>query len=137
MTAGIVGAVISLVGGLLFLLTRGALKHYENRNYRSRLYRSCCAYELVKQHHEVVVFEKDREPGGLAVGYKEKEWEWSLEKHYHHCFTNDKSILSLAKEINYEMLIKRPKTSVLSAINLSIRFSITVLLFPLLSVFED
>jgi len=95
------------------------------------------AYELVKQHHEVVVFEKDREPGGLAVGYKEKEWEWSLEKHYHHCFTNDKSILSLAKEINYEMLIKRPKTSVFVGNKIyQLDSPITVLLFPLLSVFE-
>ena len=95
------------------------------------------AYKLTKQHHEVVVFEKDQEPGGLAAGYKEKNWEWSLEKHYHHCFTNDKSILDLAKEINHEMLIKRPKTSVFVDSKIyQLDSPITVLLFPLLSIFE-
>jgi protoporphyrinogen oxidase len=95
------------------------------------------AYKLTKQNHEVVVFEKDSEPGGLAVGYKEKNWEWSLEKHYHHWFTNDKSILSLAKEINYEVLIKRPKTSVFVENNIyQLDSPISVLLFPLLSLIE-
>lgn len=70
------------------------------------------AYQLSKRKHKVTVFEKDASPGGLAIGYKEKNWNWSLEKHYHHWFTNDKSILGLAKEINYKVLIKRPKTSV-------------------------
>lgn len=70
------------------------------------------AYELAKRGHEVVVFEKDSVPGGLAMGYREKRWKWTLEKHYHHWFTNDKNVLNLAKEIGYEIIIKRPKTSV-------------------------
>jgi protoporphyrinogen oxidase len=70
------------------------------------------AYELVKQGHSVTVFEKDAQPGGLAIGFKEKEWEWTFEKHYHHWFTNDKFILGLAKEVGQEVLIKTPKTSI-------------------------
>ncbi|MGH7202854.1 MAG: FAD-dependent oxidoreductase [Candidatus Levyibacteriota bacterium] len=70
------------------------------------------AYQLVKQGHNVTVFEKDPQPGGLAIGYQEKEWQWSLEKHYHHWFTNDKFILGLAKEIGQEVIIKTPKTSI-------------------------
>lgn len=70
------------------------------------------AYQLVKKGHKVTVFEKDSEPGGLAIGYKEKSWDWTLEKHYHHWFTNDKAVLSLAKEIRHKVFIKRPKTSV-------------------------
>lgn len=70
------------------------------------------AYQLQKQGHSVTVFEKDPQPGGLAIGYKEKGWEWTLEKHYHHWFTNDKFVLDLAKEIDFPVLIKRPKTSV-------------------------
>lgn len=70
------------------------------------------AYRLSKEGHQVTVFEKDTHPGGLAIGYQEKEWEWGLEKHYHHWFTNDNFILGLAKEINYPVLIKRPKASV-------------------------
>lgn len=69
-------------------------------------------YRLSKQGHNVTIFEKDSKPGGLAIGYKEKEWEWTLEEHYHHWFTNDSHVLNLAKEINHEVLIRRPLTSV-------------------------
>lgn len=95
------------------------------------------AYTLKKLKHEVTVFEKDPKPGGLAIGYKESNWKWSLEKHYHHWFTNDNSILSLAKEINYEVIIKRPKTCVFiknKIYQLDSLFS--VLSFPLLNMFE-
>lgn len=70
------------------------------------------AYELQKKGHEVTIFEKDTKPGGLAVGYQEKKWDWSLEYHYHHWFTNDEDILGLAKEINHNVVIKRINTSV-------------------------
>lgn len=70
------------------------------------------ANKLSKAGHRVTVFEKDREPGGLAIGYQEKDWEWTLEKHYHHWFANDIHILNLAKEINHLVLIPRPTTSV-------------------------
>src|SRR5258706_937298 len=69
-------------------------------------------YRLLQKGHDVTVFEKDSEPGGLAIGYQEKGWDWSLEKYYHHWFTNDASVLNLAKEIGHPVLIKRPKTSV-------------------------
>lgn len=95
------------------------------------------AYQLLKEKNEVYIFEKDPEPGGLAVGYKEKKWEWSLEKHYHHWFTNDKSVLNLAKEINYEVIIKRPKTSVFVKNKIyQLDSPLTVLKFPLISLFE-
>lgn len=95
------------------------------------------AHELVKQKHKVFVFEKDLKPGGLAIGYKEKSWEWSLEKHYHHWFTNDNSILELAKEINSDVIIKRPKTSVFVKNNIyQLDSPLTVFKFPLLSFFE-
>lgn len=69
------------------------------------------AYYLSRKGHNVTLFEKAKSPGGLAIGYKEHEWDWTLEEHYHHWFTNDKSVLSLAKEISHEVIIKRPKTS--------------------------
>ena len=95
------------------------------------------AYQLLKEKNDVYVFEKDPEPGGLAIGYKEKKWNWSLEKHYHHWFTNDKSVLDLAKEINYEVIIKRPKTSVFVKNKIyQLDSPLTVLKFPLISVFE-
>lgn len=68
-------------------------------------------YKLLKLGHDVTIFEKDLNPGGLAIGYKEKEWKWSLEHHYHHWFTSDKHIIRLAKEVNFPVSIRRPKTS--------------------------
>jgi protoporphyrinogen oxidase len=76
-------------------------------------------YQLTKQGHDVTIFEKDPQPGGLAIGYQEKGWDWTMEKHYHHWFTNandavnhDQKVLNLAKEIGHNVLIRRPKTSV-------------------------
>jgi protoporphyrinogen oxidase len=70
------------------------------------------AYELQQQGHDITVIEKDAQPGGLALGFKEKNWDWTLEQHYHHWFTNDTAVLNLAKHIHHPVLIRRPKTSV-------------------------
>lgn len=102
------------------------------------------AYELLKKGHEVTVFEKDSQPGGLAIGYKEKGWDWTLEKHYHHWFTNtktsinnDRAVFQLAKEINHTVIIKRPKTSVFVDGNI-FQFDSpkTILLFPKLPILD-
>lgn len=68
--------------------------------------------KLQESGHEVTIFEIDFFPGGLALGFKDTGWKWSLEKHYHHWFTNDNQILNLAKKIKHPVIIKRPKTSV-------------------------
>ena len=68
--------------------------------------------KIQENGHHVTIFEKDSFPGGLALGFENPKWQWTLEKHYHHWFTNDKSILSLAKRIKFPVIIKRPKTSV-------------------------
>jgi protoporphyrinogen oxidase len=95
------------------------------------------ALELLKGGHEVIIFEKDSAPGGLAIGYKEKAWEWSLEYHYHHWFTNDDHILGLAQEIGYEVIIKRPKTSVrIDHVSYQLDSPIAWLTFPRLNIFE-
>lgn len=69
------------------------------------------AYNLSIKGVEVVVFEKKSKPGGLAIGFKEKNWMWPLEKHYHHWFTSDNTIRNLAKETGHNVIIKRPITS--------------------------
>jgi protoporphyrinogen oxidase len=53
--------------------------------------------------------------GGLAHGFSGKDWEWPLEFAYHHYFTNDSSIINLAKELGMEreLIIKRPVTATL------------------------
>jgi len=44
------------------------------------------AYELQKKGHSVQIFEKEFLPGGLAMGFQRDNWEWPLEKHYHHIY---------------------------------------------------
>ena len=95
------------------------------------------AYHLQKKGYHVTVFEKESYPGGLAIGFKDKKWDWTLEKHYHHWFTNDNSVLNLAKEIGHKILIKRPKTSVyVDGKIFQFDSPRQVLLFPKLSVVD-
>ncbi len=71
------------------------------------------SYTLTKRGHEVTLFERDKDLGGLAYGYREKNWDWSLEYAYHHLFTNDTAILDLMKElgISDNLIMKRPITA--------------------------
>jgi len=71
------------------------------------------AYELTKRGHHVDLFERDKELGGLANGWKEKGWDWSLEKSYHHLFTNDYAIIALMNELGIKdkLIRKRPITA--------------------------
>lgn len=71
-------------------------------------------YRLLQKGHNVTIFEKEADYGGLAIGFKDSKWDWSLEKAYHHWFTNDNFSLNLAKEINHEVIIKRPGTDIYS-----------------------
>ncbi|HSX09247.1 MAG TPA: FAD-dependent oxidoreductase [Candidatus Saccharimonadales bacterium] len=101
-------------------------------------------YQLSKQGNDVTLFEKDLQPGGLAIGFKEPHWEWTFEKHYHHWFTNkndavnhDQAVLGLAKEIGHTVITKRPKTSVfVDGQIFQFDSPKNVLMFPKLSLFE-
>src|SRR5579859_130859 len=68
-------------------------------------------FKLVKEGYDVTIFESNSVAGGLAIGFKDKNWKWNLEEHYHHLFKTDSSIQSLADEIGQEILFVRPKTS--------------------------
>ena len=95
------------------------------------------AYYLQKKGHSVTLFEMHSQPGGLAIGYKEKEWKWTLEEHYHHWFTNDKSVLNLAREISHKVIIKRPKTSSFVDDKIyQLDSPLSLLSFPSLSIIE-
>ena len=93
-------------------------------------------YYLSKAGHKVTIFEQDKKPGGLAVGFSKKEWEWTIEEHYHHWFSNDTAVLGLAREIKYPVILKRPKTSVfVKDSSYQLDSPLHVLRFPLLSLF--
>lgn len=63
------------------------------------------AWELVNAGYEVTVFEGAKVPGGLASGFQEKEWDWSLENHYHHVFETDTDIQQILEEMGLRDLL--------------------------------
>lgn len=73
------------------------------------------AYDLAQAGHEVTLFEASGQTGGLANGFKDKTWDWPLEKFYHHIFESDSEILKLAEEIGVreKVFFPRPTTSVI------------------------
>ena len=73
------------------------------------------AFDLLNAGHEVTVFEASDKTGGLASGFRDEAWGWSLERFYHHLFKSDKAIISLVDEIGFadKLFFPRPTTSVI------------------------
>lgn len=88
------------------------------------------AYYLAKKNHQITIFEKEKIPGGLAVGFKTNNWDWYLERAYHHLFANDFDILDFVKEIGFEKIFFRsPETASLFN-NETIKQSNNLTIFP-------
>ncbi len=70
------------------------------------------AWDLKKAGHEVTIFESANYVGGLASGFKEPHWNWSVEKFYHHWFQSDSEMLGLIRELGLEdkVIFPRPLT---------------------------
>src|SRR5689334_9047377 len=70
------------------------------------------AYDLRKAGHEVTIYESTDYVGGLASGFKEPSWDWSVEKFYHHWFQSDKYMLGLIHELGWDdkVIFPRPLT---------------------------
>ncbi len=73
------------------------------------------AYDLLRAGHAVTLLEGDDRTGGLATGFRDENWEWPLEKFYHHLFTSDRAIIGLVEEIGMKdkLFFPRPVTSVI------------------------
>jgi len=71
------------------------------------------AWDLVRAGHSVTLYEAADRVGGLASGFKGENWDWTLEKFYHHWFEGDSDMLGLVEEIGHssKVIFKRPKTS--------------------------
>ncbi|MCX7955539.1 MAG: FAD-dependent oxidoreductase [Patescibacteria group bacterium] len=97
----------------------------------------------LSEKHQVIIFEKSSFLGGLASGFKAKNWDWSLEYAYHHLFANDYEIINFSKEIGFNnIFFSSPETASLFNISNS-KFQIhrldtplNLLSFPYLSFFE-
>ena len=101
------------------------------------------AYYLAKKGNEVTIMEKGEILGGLASGFKEDNWDWYLERAYHHLFVTDSNILNFAKEIGFSKIYFRsPETSSLFQIPdfgfriLPLDTPIDLLKFPYLSLID-
>ena len=70
------------------------------------------AHDFLKAGHHVTVFEGSDHVGGLASGFQEPNWEWSVERFYHHWFQSDSSMLGLIEELGYsdQVIFPRPVT---------------------------
>ncbi len=73
------------------------------------------AWDLKKAGHDVTIFESADYVGGLASGFKEPHWDWSVEKFYHHWFQSDGEMLGLIRELGLEdkVIFPRPYTVML------------------------
>jgi protoporphyrinogen oxidase len=71
-------------------------------------------YRLSQKNHQVFIFEKDSQLGGLASGFKKENWRWPLENFFHHLFTSDEAAKNLISELNLSsrLFYLRPKTSI-------------------------
>ncbi len=72
------------------------------------------AYELAKAGHSVIIYDGAGSVGGLAGGFKDEHWAWSLEKFYHHWFLTDKAIFNLIDELGWKdkVIVPKPRTVV-------------------------
>lgn len=70
------------------------------------------AHDLAQAGWEVTVFEAETQVGGLASGFREPHWEWSVERFYHHWFASDRHVLALAGELGLGqgVIFRRPTT---------------------------
>jgi protoporphyrinogen oxidase len=70
------------------------------------------AHDLTKAGHEVTIFESAGYVGGLAAGFKQPNWQSSVEQFYHHWFTSDADMFAFQRELGLydKVRIRQPKT---------------------------
>lgn len=97
------------------------------------------AFDLVREGAQVTIFEAADYVGGLASGFRDEAWEWSLERYYHHWFASDKEILGLIEELGFseQVLFPRPITAVFHDDQFyALDSALAVLRFPAVNLIE-
>lgn len=53
--------------------------------------------------------------GGMATGFEKKQWQWSLEEHYHHVFDTDKAFKKFLSDLGLrdQLIYRKTKSSTL------------------------
>jgi len=81
------------------------------------------AHYLSKKGDKITIFEKEPVLGGMSSSFKDKNWQWPLEKTYHHFFSNDQELIGLMKETNFKnYFFRSPETA--SLYNISRMFPV-------------
>ena len=57
------------------------------------------AYDLTKHGHTATIYEARPQAGGLAAGFRDEQWEWPLDRFYHHWFASDDDVIGLIEEL--------------------------------------
>jgi protoporphyrinogen oxidase len=70
------------------------------------------AYDFIRHGDPVTIYEASDHVGGLASGFKEPQWDWSVEEYYHHWFASDNYMLGLISELGWsdKVVFHRPYT---------------------------
>ncbi len=70
------------------------------------------AYDLIQAGKTVTIYEAADHVGGLAAGFKEPHWDWTVERFYHHWFASDQYMLGLIDKLGWsdKVLFPRPVT---------------------------
>jgi len=70
------------------------------------------AYDLAKAGNKVTIYEGMDSVGGLAGGFKDPKWDWTVDRFYHHWFASDHHMLGLIDELGLsdKVLFPRPYT---------------------------
>ncbi|MEN8171856.1 MAG: NAD(P)/FAD-dependent oxidoreductase [Chloroflexota bacterium] len=67
------------------------------------------AYDLARAGHEITILEASDQVGGLASGFKDPDWAWSVEKFYHHWFASDEHMLGLIDDLELRHKVRFPR----------------------------
>jgi protoporphyrinogen oxidase len=57
------------------------------------------ALDLAAAGHRVTVFEQRQYAGGLSAGFRDRGWDWPLDRFYHHWFASDEHVTALIGEL--------------------------------------
>ena len=73
------------------------------------------AFDLVKAGHEITIYESEDATGGLARGFRDSKWDWSVDRFYHHWFASDEHMLGIIEELGLSdsVIFPRPYTVLL------------------------